>query len=188
MRFSFFILLKSRTSLTKPVDPLWWRSNKQTHKLEFYLNTRETRYKKDAKKKFLSNSLSSFPLLFPLNSQFTARALTKLFNGHRLRNRQQLNEIMNYDNVLRSISASLRSAKSRPAINFNVRRTRSNCKTNRTRFETPCARTFHCCTPLYSLIRSVPNGKRAWNVYVYPIHRSWPSWQKGTARGIKSRR
>lgn len=46
LRFSFFILLKSRTSLTKPVDPLWLRSNKQTHKLEFYLNTHETRRKK----------------------------------------------------------------------------------------------------------------------------------------------
>lgn len=125
------------------------------------------------KKKMISSS--------PLNSQFTARALTKLFNGHRLRNRQQLNEIMNYDNVLRSISASLRSAKSRPAINFNVRRTRSNCKTNRTRFETPNVSLLHPVVFIDSFHGEWQTSVE--RVRIYPIHSSWSSWQK--VRGIK---
>lgn len=191
--FFFFYFIKSSTSLTNPVDSLWprVRNNKQTHKLEFYLNIHETRYKKrprgDLQKKFLSKSLfirvkkKKMISSSPLNSQFTARALTKLFNGHRLRNRQQLNEIMNYDNVLRSISASLRSAKSRPAINFNVRRTRSNCKTNRTRFETPNVSLLHPVVFIDSFRGEWQTSVE--RVRIYPIHSSWSSWQK--VRGIK---
>lgn len=171
-------------------------TNKQTHKLEFYLNIRETTPKRTNLsprfKKKKNDLLFPPPPYFPWKlPQFTRREFssTKLFNGHRLRNRQQqLNEIMNYDNVLRSISASLRSAKSRPAINFNVRRTRSNCKANRTRFEMPvrpnsfivAPRCIHWFVPCRMGNERAPYMHRF--IVVVVVGRR--SWQKGT----KSRR